>query len=204
LVAGTTLDASGRTDGTLTVGAAQTLKGDGTFNMTGNLASSGAIELKVFKSGAVTTDMIQGMTQVTYGGTLNLVLSGDPLASGDALKLFDAGSYSGSFANIQPSTPGTGLVWNTSTFTTDGTLRVATGGQPSFSTTTLSGTNLVMSGSGGTPGASYSVLSSTNVATPLASWTVVTNDTFGGSGEFSVTNGIAPLDPARFFIISVP
>ncbi|MEI6393004.1 MAG: autotransporter-associated beta strand repeat-containing protein [Verrucomicrobiota bacterium] len=125
--AGAPLDASRRTDGTLWLGAAQTLKGDGTFNIVGNLASQGTIELKLNKSGdTLANDKIQvpASYQVTYGGTLKLDLTGDPLAATDSFKLFDAPTYSGAFITITPPTPGTGLAWNINTLTTDGTLRI--------------------------------------------------------------------------------
>ena len=202
VVSGATLDASGRTDGTLTVGAAQTLKGVGTFNVTGNLTNHGVIELQVTKSGSVSSDSIQGLYSIRYGGTLNLVLSGDPLTNSDSIKLFDATNYVGSFATILPPTPGSGLAWDTSTLTTDGTLRIVL--VPSFTATTLLGTNLVMSGSNGTAGGSYSVLSSTSITTARSNWTVVQSGSFDLNGGFSVTNGIVPGEPQRYFSIRVP
>jgi hypothetical protein len=51
-------------------------------------------------------------------------LSGDPLGSADTFKLFDAWQYAGAFSRIVPSTPGPGLAWNTSSLTTDGTLKI--------------------------------------------------------------------------------
>jgi hypothetical protein len=69
-------------------------------------------------------DQIVGLTSVSYGGTLALNNLAGTLAVGDAFKLFDAGSYSGAFANLTPSSPGTRLGWDTSTLTTDGTLRL--------------------------------------------------------------------------------
>ena len=65
------------------------------------------------------------MTSVSYGGTLALTNLSGTLAAGDAFKLFDATSYSGSFANIVPASPGTDLVWNTNTLASDGMLRVS-------------------------------------------------------------------------------
>ena len=206
LVAGTILDASGRTDGTLTVGAAQTLKGDGTFYVVGSLTNNGVIELKVNKSGSVFPDSIQGLNQIRYGGTLNLVLSGDPLAAGDALKLFDAtNGYSGSFATIVPATPGTGLAWDTASLTINGTLNVvAAPASPQIGSAVVSGADFIISGSGGTAGSNYVVLCSTNVALARSNWTVVATNQFDGSGNFSLTNAYSPTDPQRFYLIQVP
>ena len=126
--AGTTLDVSGRPGGSMTLGATQKLKGTGAFNVLGSLVNNGTIELKINKSGAtLSNDSIQGLTQITYGGTLNLIASGDVLTTGDSFKLFTATTYAGAFAAITPSVPSTGLSWDTSTLTTDGTLRIKSG-----------------------------------------------------------------------------
>jgi hypothetical protein len=127
---GSSLDLSTKTDKTFTLGAAQTLKGDGTVHVNGNLICQGTISLKVAKaSGIVTADklIIDSSYSITYGGTLSLNLSGEALTSTDTLKLFDVtspGSYNGAFTLV-PAKPGTGLAWDTSTLTTDGVLRIA-------------------------------------------------------------------------------
>ncbi|MEP6662883.1 MAG: autotransporter-associated beta strand repeat-containing protein [Verrucomicrobiota bacterium] len=203
--AGATLDVTGRTDGTLTIGTTQKLNGDGVFNVAGNLTNRGIIELKANKvNPTITNDSIQGLNKISYGGTLSLVLSGDPLAASDSLKLFYATTYAGSFANISPTTPGNGLAWDTSTLNSDGTLRIVSVAAPSFATTTLSGTNLVLTGSGGSPGGTYSVVSSTDITTPLLSWSVVQTGSFDGSGNFTVTNGVTLSDSKRFFVLRTP
>jgi hypothetical protein len=123
---GATVNVTGRTDGRLTLSPSQTLKGDGTYNVTGVLVNNGTLEFNLSKSsGVVTNDRLQGMTAITYGGTLKLDLSGDALIAGDSIKLFNATTYSGGFSTIVPATPGTGLVWNTSALVTAGTLSVA-------------------------------------------------------------------------------
>jgi autotransporter-associated beta strand protein len=125
---GSTIDLINKTDHTFTLGAGQTLKADGEAHINGNFVNNGTLLLKVRKiDGVVTSDSIKiesGYT-VTYGGTLYLELSGDPLGGSDEIKLFtaDPGKYSGSFS-IVPTTPGPGRTWNTSTLTTDGKLRI--------------------------------------------------------------------------------
>lgn len=127
------MDVRSKSDGTLTLQPAQTLKGNGTFKIEGSLASLGTIELKLLKSGGVpSNDQIQitsdvSTATVTYGGTLKLDLSGEDLAIADSFKLFDAAVYAGSFSAISPATPGAGLAWDTNTLATDGTLRIAVG-----------------------------------------------------------------------------
>ena len=56
-------------------------------------------------------------------------MTGNPLAAGDAIPIFNStGTYGGSFTSVTPSTPGTGLSWDTSTIGSDGTLRVISNG----------------------------------------------------------------------------
>jgi hypothetical protein len=126
---GSTIQTLYKNDSTFTLGAAQTLKVNGTANISGYFASQGTIELSVNKSGGtITADniVIASPYTVTYGGTLYLELSGDPLGGSDEIQLFTADSYaSGSaFSTIVPATPGPGRAWDTSTLTTDGKLRV--------------------------------------------------------------------------------
>jgi autotransporter-associated beta strand protein len=129
LSSGTTLDASARTDATLTVMPGQTLKGDGAFNVTGNLINNGTLELKLNKAGAtLTNDSINGLTAITYGGTLKLAITASPaLNTGDSFKLFNSTAYAGNFPTIVPPVPVYGLAWDTGTLATDGTLRIKTG-----------------------------------------------------------------------------
>ena len=75
---------------------------------------------------------------------------------------------------------------------------------PTFSSSAVSGSNLIFSGHGGAPGGGFHVLSSTNIAIPLANWIVVQTGTFDGSGNFNVTNAIAPGASQNYFIIQVP
>ncbi len=203
--AGSSIDATPRSDGTLHLSATQTLKGNGAFNIGGNLSSEGNIELKVNKTGStLNNDSVQVTNQITYGGALNLVLSGNALTANDSIKLFNAGSYTGSFATITPAAPAAGLLWDTNSLATDGTLRIVSSGVPSVSATFVSGTNVVFSGTGGPASGNYYVLSSTNVAAPVATWTRVQTNAFDSTGNFSVTNGIAPGVPQKFFILQLP
>jgi len=70
----------------------------------------------------------------------------------------------------------------------------------------LNGTSLVLSGSGGSGaiGTTYGVLVSSNVALPLASWTRLSTNPFDASGNYRVTNTVAPAKPRQFFRIVAP
>jgi autotransporter-associated beta strand protein len=207
LGASATLDATARTDGQLNLGTNQTLRGDSNLNVNGSLANKGTIQLKLNKSGTtLTADTIHGLNQMTYGGTLSVVLSGDALGSSDTIKLFYATSYAGTFAYIIPSSPGAGLAWNTNGLAVDGTLGVmeAVINPPTISTATVSGSNIILSGTGGIAGHTYSVWASQDITAPRSSWVQVGSGTFDGGGNFSVTIGITPGLSQSFFAVRVP
>lgn len=219
-----TLDVSGRSDGTLALAGGQTLMGAGTVNGslvvnagatvapgaplgTLNVASSltlqGAAAFEIDKT-LPAADAIRAAS-ITYGGTLNVIMVGAALAGGDSFKLFDASSYAGSFTNIQPASPGTGMTWDLSSLGVDGTLKVVgPPPAPAIGAISLSGGNLVFSGANGTAGRTYQILSSTNLTLPLAAWTPVLTNVFDANGNFSVNLAVEPAAPLRFFLLNVP
>ena len=142
---GAALDASGRTDGTLTLVSSQTLQGNGSIlgNLTANFGSTltpgpsvgvltvtnavvlqGTTVMEIDKT-AGTNDLLGGAASIAYGGTLVVSNLSAALTNGDSYKLFDAVAYSGAFTNILPKRPGPGLTWDTSGLTDSGTLAVA-------------------------------------------------------------------------------
>jgi hypothetical protein len=210
-VAGGTFGGLGFVRGAVTVQAGGTLSpGDlanpmGTLSISNSLTLGGTNAMDVTKAGPVfTTDLITNVTSLTFGGTLRLAVTGDPLAVGDAIKLFSFNSASGSFTAFDPPTPADGLVWDTSTLRTDGNIRVsvAPAAQPQFSSISLSGNQLVLSGTNGTTSGNYYVLASTNVALPLSSWTSIRTDAFV-NGNFSFTNTIDPNLKRQFYVIQL-
>jgi autotransporter-associated beta strand protein len=206
-LAGGGLDVSTRNDATLTVSATQTLKGNGTLAVNGSLVNNGTIELKASKAGGiVTNDKVALTGNVTLGGTLKLILSGQALTPGDTITVVSASGFlGGAFADIQPA-PAPGLIWDTSTVASDGILRIAGTGVPTIGTVALSssGNAIIFSGTGGVTNGSFSVLTSTNVAAPLTTWITNQTGSFDANGNFSVTNAIVPGTPSKFFSLQVP
>ena len=229
----TVLDVSTRTDGTLTLRTGQGLLGDGTVRGSVNVPSgaslspgpsAGAIGLLaitntlVLQSGSIlnldldwyqylggaTHDQIAGLASVTYGGTLNLNVNS--LETNSVFKLFSAGTYSGSFAVINPPapslSPGT-WVWDTSRLAVDGTLRVALL-RPLVNTLEWTGTDVILRGTNGTPYSTYHVLSSTNISLPVSLWLPIATNLFEYDGTFNATNAIAPGVRQAFYLIQVP
>ena len=192
--------ALGSSLGSLTVGSTLTLSGD--------------CVMKISKSGTtLSNDSIQGLAVVTYGGNLNVLASGTPLAAGDSFRLFSATAYAGAFAVTNLPTLGTNLHWDLSGLT-NGTLAVAIGnpsGRPdgppaaSFNTFTHLPDGTSQMTFSGTPGYGYRLWASTNLAwSPITNtWSNVASGTFSGSAVFFTDTQTTNLG-SRFYSISVP
>jgi autotransporter-associated beta strand protein len=223
-----TLDVSGRADQTLTLALGQSLQGNGTINgnltvgagaavspggvgvigtltVTNSVTLSGTTLMDVNKT-AATMDQIGANAGIRYGGTLSVANLAGTLANGDSFKLFNGGSYAGAFTAIVPATPGSGLAWDTSSLTINGTLKVITASvPPTINTINVSGGNVIISGTNNVgSGGTYHVLTSTNLAVPFASWTVLTNGTFDSNGRFSSTNAVGVGIKQEFYMLQTP
>jgi autotransporter-associated beta strand protein len=224
------IDASARTDGALTLNSGQKLNGDGsirgsviatsgstidpgpnpgivsTFTITNVLQlQSGAMlnmDLDYYQFlGSGTNDLINGLASVTYGGTLNLVITS--IETNSVFKLFSANSYSGAFDAINPPLPPlTGLAWDTSHLAVDGTLRL-TIQRPRISNAAISGTDFVVSAVNGPPGGNVLVLTSTNVADPLNAWTTLVTTQFDGAGNLIISDPINTGSAQHFYTLQL-
>jgi len=168
----TKVDATFRTDKTFNLASGQTLSGTNsgiqgflitspgstimpggigyvdTLTVSSNATLAGNLIMDIDKSNA-TNDVlaVTAGRSITYGGTLSLSNLTAALASGDSFKLFNAASYSGTFANITPAAPGTGLVWDASSLTNNGVLNVinAVNSNPTNLTAVVTGKQLTLS-----------------------------------------------------------
>jgi len=218
LTSGQTLAGVGGVNGSIAVSAGATLSPSGTTAALGinwggtnavgaiaasaNLTLSGTTVIKLDGNG--TNDMVQAAANIIYGGTLNLVNIGSPLAVGNSFHIFSAAGYSGSFTGITPATPGAGLAWRTNQLG-NGIVSVVTApAQPVIGSVKSSGGNLIFSGSGGTAFGTYYVLTSTNLAAPLVNWTPLSTNAFDSVGNFNVTNAINAGTPRLFYLLKTP
>jgi hypothetical protein len=178
-------------------------------NTTGTILATNAIVLNgttiIKLNGPVTNDVVQSTgAGITYGGTLNLVnISAAPLTVGNSFQIFSATGYSGSFTNLAPATPGTGLAWDITQLGNGKLKVVAAPAQPAINNVMVSGSSLIFSGTNGVANSNYVVLVSTNVATPLTSWTPLVTNAFDANGAFHVTNIISPGNPQQFYRIQL-
>jgi uncharacterized repeat protein (TIGR02543 family) len=134
LASGKTLKGNGTVSGTVTVAAGSTLAPGtsiGTIYFDTAPTLAGTTEMEVDKTAGTTDKLVvnTGGGTLTFGGTLSITWLTGSATAGDAYTLFEGASdaspkFSGAFSSITPTTPGTGLSWDTSTLTTDGKLRV--------------------------------------------------------------------------------
>ena len=168
---GTTTVSGGALGGNGSVAGAATIQSGGavspgTTNAPGTLSFGNTLSLmpgsttflRINKT-LQTNDLLQVSGMLTYGGTLVVTNLAGTLVSGDSFKLFNAGSYSGSFNGLVLP-PLVGLGWDTNGLT-NGIISV--GPTPPQITadlppqvTRVSGQNFTYSiGVGGTPPSSY-------------------------------------------------
>ena len=226
ILAGAFLDVSGRSDGTLSLGSAQTLQGSGTvrgildttaggtvapgasigtLTVTNAVVLGGTVLMEINRAGSPNADkLVSSLSTITYGGTLRVVNIGAGLQAGDSFDLFDgAGLSGGTFATLALPNYYT---WDTSNLGVNGTVSVtAVLPGPTISSISNDGVNVTLNANSGAPNGPFTLLSSTNLALPLASWTTVTTGTFDGTGALNPPL-VVPVDPAadqQFYLLKV-
>ena len=124
--------------GTVRIGTAAT--GTLTINNALTLAAGSTNLFNLSKTGGVlTNDLINGLTTVTFGGTLivsNITTDGTALAANDTIQLYAAGTYAGFFTTVVLPPVAAGLTWDTSQLASAGTIKVVIQGSvgaPAFS-----------------------------------------------------------------------
>lgn len=144
VAAGATLDASTRTDGTLTLGGLQKLSGNGTVS--GIVVTNGAIApgssigtltfnssptlngvmlMEIDKGNVPTSDkLVINGNPLIYGGSLVVNNIGAALTGGEVFDLFDATSFVGGFSSTNLPSLGAGLNWYLGSLTNNGTISV--------------------------------------------------------------------------------
>ena len=125
---GSTLHGNGTINGTVSVQSSATLSPGnsiGVLTVNGDLTLSGTTAMEINESGSVlTNDLVTGVTNLTFGGTLTVSASGDSLTGGESFTLFSASHYSGTFAATNLPALGANLHWDLSQLAVNGTIRV--------------------------------------------------------------------------------
>jgi hypothetical protein len=213
LASGQTLAGIGTINGSLNVSSGATISPGGTnttiqittgSNPTGTLSATTNIALNgttLIKLDGASNDVVEADGAIAYGGTLSLQnISGTNLAAGDSFQVFDAASYSGSFASITPTAPGPGLAWDTTQLSSGAiSVMTATATGPTISSVQLSSGNIVLSGSGGTASGTYYLLTTTNLA--VKPWLTIATNSYDTNGNFVLTNAVTPGVTQQFYLI---
>ncbi|BCU79798.1 hypothetical protein llg_45130 [Luteolibacter sp. LG18] len=107
-------------------GATLAFGGTGTLT-TASSSLAGSLQMTLNKGAAPANSKLTLSTgTLTYGGTLSVnSIGATAFAVGDSFQLFSAPSYGGSFTSISLPLLPLGLIWDTSTIATDGTIKVA-------------------------------------------------------------------------------
>ena len=191
--------------GTLGAGSSTAI---GQLNLSSTLVSSGTISLRLDKTGgSLASDLVSGMTSVTYGGTLivtNITSDTNQLALGDTVTLFASTAYGGGFGSVSLPPLPSGLAWDKTNLTVNGSIQVIAG--PTVSTTpptlvhAVTGGNLNLSWPADHTG--WRLQAQTNslsvgVSTNWSTWP-------GSTATNAVSIPINPANPAVFLRLVYP
>jgi autotransporter-associated beta strand protein len=133
--------------------------------------------------------LVQGLSSVTYGGTLVLTNLPGALSLGQSFSIFGSVPSSGNFSRILPP-PGPWLRWRFDPATGQVSV-VSSASQPTLAGANLCGTNLVVQITSGPPSSPFYIMASTDLSLPEAAWTLIATNVFDVSGSFFFTNTIS-------------
>jgi autotransporter-associated beta strand protein len=219
---GATFDVAAVTGG-FVLGASQTLKGNGTvigtvtangtvapgesigtLTFSNTLVLAGTSMMEIDRLNAPYADLIVA-NAITYGGTLVVANTGDPLQAGDTFTLFSAPTRGGSFSLLSMPPLDPTLSWDTSKLAVDGTIKVGSGisTTPTNITWSVSGGNLTLAWPADHLG--WTLLVQTNnlalgISTNQADWGSVAGST--ATNEF-----VIPIDLSKeteFYRLAYP
>jgi hypothetical protein len=153
--------------------------------------------------GVTNNDALTVIGTLTYAGNLQINNMGtNKLTAGNSFKLFTAGTYGGSFANISTNINGQFITWNTSQLPISGSLIVAsaTVNNRTNITSVVNGANLELTWP--TDHLGWSLQMQTNsLSTGLSgNWVTVP----GSALVNSVTNAINASNGSVFYRLSYP
>jgi hypothetical protein len=171
----------------------------GTLTISNNLTlAAGSATLLQLQHSPRANNAVNVSGALLEGGTLIVTnLGAGAWSAGDSFKLFNAPSYTGSFAGfVLPPLTGN-LVWNTNTFKNSGVLSVVALTPPAIGNLRISGGQLVISGSGGAGSWPFWLLATTNLA--AAQWAPIATSQFDAAGNFTLTNTLNPGSPRTFY-----
>jgi autotransporter-associated beta strand protein len=125
---GAALAGSGIISGAVTINSGASIApgtsiGTLTVNNSVTLAAGSTTFIEINKT-SLTKDLLNASGTMTYGGTLIVTNLSGTLTNGDSFKIFNGGSYSGSFTSSNLPPLASDLKWNLATLKTTGTISV--------------------------------------------------------------------------------
>jgi autotransporter-associated beta strand protein len=126
---GATLAGTGTISGATTIESGATVSpgnnGIGTLTINNVITcAAGSTNFIQINKNAGTRDQLTTTGTLNYGGTLIVTNLASTLANGDSFKIFNAGTYAGTFASIILPPLNPGLMWFTDALTSSGTISV--------------------------------------------------------------------------------
>lgn len=189
-VSGATLSGTGVINGPVVVGAGGVLAlGNASSPLTINsslVLLPGSTTSVAINPATAGRPVVQGLSSVTYGGTLIVSDPSGGLSLGQTFSLFGSAAASGDFTSIQPP-PGPWLRWRVDPATGQITV-VSSASQPAFADASLNNANLLLRLTNGPPGAASYIVASTNLSLPKSAWTRIATNVFDMSGNLIFTN----------------
>lgn len=176
------LSGSGTINGPVVIGSG------GTFSPA-NMTINNSLVLQPGSTTSISLNghpVVQGLTSVTYGGTLIVNNSGGPLSLGQSFPIFGSVAATGNFTSIQPN-PGPWMRWSINPATGEITV-VSSASPPSFASVGAAGNNLILHVTDGPPGSTGYLLTTTDLSLPKSEWRRVGTNNFDMSGSFTCTN----------------
>lgn len=198
LIGNGTLALGGSLNGPVSISGTGTLSGGpsvGSLSISNNLTLNGSLVLRIDKSSA-TNDFVQGVANLTCGGTLILQLTNGTWAAGDVFTLLKAQNYSGAFGQILAVPPlADGLVFDTGSLLKNGTLRVVP-----LALNSASVSNGLSFSAGTMPWYWYQLAATTNLAAHPVVWSNYGPCLLANGGSFTqfVSMGL----PQQFFSLT--
>jgi autotransporter-associated beta strand protein len=175
----------------------------GTLTFSNSLTLSGATLIKLNPAGG-TNDLVRCLGTLNCGGVLNVTNLAGTLAANASFQIFNAASFSGSFAATNLPSLAAGLAWDASGLTTSGIITVVNIVPLQFNSVSVMADGNMQLIFAGTSGQNYEIRATTNLTLrPMTLWDLLGTGTFG-SGPVTFDDLQATNYPQRFYLIQEP